>query len=72
MTHNLYIRHNDVQNIGLVNASTAEGETSIQRIFGVCHSLIVKKIVYTNFGTCLSDSVRLTIKTSTFQKPEYG
>ena len=24
--------------------------------FGVCHSLIVKKLFYTNFGTSLSDT----------------
>ena len=35
---------------------------------GVFHSLIVKKILHTNFGTSLSDAdVSLTIKTSIFQ-----
>ena len=34
MTHNSYLRHNDVYNIGLANASAAEEEASIQRILG--------------------------------------
>ena len=36
--------------------------------FWVCHSLIVKKILYTNFGTSFSDAdVSLNIKTSVFK-----
>ena len=36
--------------------------------FGVCHSLIVKEILYTSFGTSLFvANVSLTMKTSIFQ-----
>ena len=41
--------------------------------FGVCHLLTVKKILYTSFGTPLSDAdASLTMETSNISKPEYG
>ena len=68
MTHNPYLRHNDVSNIGLANASAAEGEASIQRILGYVIRWLSKKKLYTNFGTSFSDAnVSLTMKTPIFQ-----